>query len=286
MVRPIRAGAVVSITVAVVGCGLAFSPGASAGEAAKTAKVYIIQGVPGASVDIGVDGSSVQAGVAAKAIVGPLDISHGSHEVTFESDDWSVSTTVNVTKASTDVVLHWPADSTDEPEATVFANDVSAVAAGKARLTVAHTAVVPPADILAGGTVLFANIANGEFVTAEVPADTYNVAVVPTGQKADPLLGPLDLTVKAGLLTRVFAIGEPENGSMDAVVQELPVGKAGSPAPDSVDAGEAGLMAGVSPVGEAPSGSDADGSSQTVLLLGLLTGGVVLAGVRARRRAR
>ena len=109
--------------------------------------------------------------------------------------------------------------------------------------------MVPPADILADGTVLFSNIANGEFVTAEVPAETYNVAVVPTGQKTDPLLGPLDLPVEAGQLTRVFAIGEPENGSMDAVVQVLPVGKAGSPAPDSVDAGEAGLVAGLSPVG-------------------------------------
>ena len=52
------------------------------------------------------------------------------------------------------------------------------------------------------------------------------MAVVPTGQKQDPLLGPLDLPVKAGALTRVFAIGQPENGSMDAVVQVLPVGKA------------------------------------------------------------
>ena len=147
--------------------------------------------------------------------------------------------------------LHWPADSTDEPEATVFANDVDPVAASKARLTVAHTAVVPPADILADGTVLFSNIANGEFVTAEVPAETYNVAVVPTGQKQDPLLGPLDLPVKAGQLTRVFAIGEPENGSMDAVVQVLPVGKAGSPAPGSVDAGEAGLVAGIDPAAQA-----------------------------------
>jgi hypothetical protein len=74
-----------------------------------------------------------------------------------------------------------------------------------------------------------------------VPATTYNVAVVPTGG-GNPLLGPVDLPVAAGALTRVFAIGAPRNGSMDAVVQVLPVPTSSSGAPTTVDTGSAGLV--------------------------------------------
>ncbi|MGZ4436360.1 MAG: DUF4397 domain-containing protein [Nocardioidaceae bacterium] len=215
-------------------------PGGAA-SAAGTAQTYVVQGVPGASVDVTVDGKLVQSGVAAKQVLGPLDLSPGRHTLSFATADWTVSHTVDVT-GSQDVVLHWPADAADEPVVTVFANDVSAVRPGEGRLMVAHTAVVPPADIVADGKVLFSNIANGEFVSAVVPAATYHVAVVPTGGGA-PLLGPVALPVKADALTRVFAIGAPRNGSMDAVVQVLPVPTSGGAQPAAVHAGEAGLVA-------------------------------------------
>lgn len=283
MTRPFPTRGALATAIAVVSVGMAVQSAAAVdASAAKSASVYIIQGVPGANVDIELDGSSVEQAVAAKAIVGPIKVSHGTHEVSFSSDDWSISTSVTITKASTDVVLHWPADATNEPEATVFGNDLAAVAGGKARLTVAHTAVVPPADIVADGNVLFSNIANGEFVTADVPAATYKVAVVPTGQKGDPLLGPLDLAVKAGQLTRVFAIGEPANGSMDAVVQVLPVGETGSPAPGSVDAGSAGLVADVQPAARNSAGHETP--LALALLVGLGLGAAAVALTRARRR--
>jgi hypothetical protein len=234
------------LAVLAVGATTALSltaiPGTHAASTSSSS-VYVIQGVPGVRVDIIVDGRSVADGAAAKHVVGPLRMSVGRHHVVFSSADWTVRSSVNVDRASQDVVLHWPAKLTGKPEVTVFANDVQALAPGKGRVTVAHTAVVPPADIRVDNKVLFSNIANGEFVSAVVPATTYSVAVVPTGQRGPALLGPVDLPVKAGVLTRVFAIGQPTNGSMDAVVQVIPVAKSGSGAPGSVDAGEAGLVA-------------------------------------------
>lgn len=56
------------------------------------------------------------------------------------------------------------------------------------------------------------------------------------------MLGPVDLPVAAGALTRVFAIGAPRDGSMDAVVQVLPVPTTGSGAPATVDTGSAGFV--------------------------------------------
>ena len=234
--RHLTASALLAVLAALVGSSLV-GGAAAAKDAGST---YVVQGVPGTDVDVLVDGKSVESAVPPKKVVGPLALSPGSHTVVFRSPDWTVSKSVDVT-GSQDVVLHWPADAANKPVVTVFTNDLSPVASGKGRLIVAHTAVVPPADITAGGKTLFTNIANGEFVSAVVPATTYKVAVVPTGG-GDPLLGPVALPVAAGALTRVFAIGAPRDGSMDAVVQVLPVPTAGSGTPASVDTGSAGFV--------------------------------------------
>lgn len=236
--------------------------------AAATTTTYVVQGVPAVAVDVSVDGDLVQSGVAAKEVLPLADLAAGTHQIEFSSDDWSVGTSFEA-GGSQDLVLHWPADATDEPVVTTFANEVGPVSSGEGRVTVAHTAVVPPADILANGDTLFSNIANGEFVTAEVPSDTYSVAVVPTGG-GDPLLGPVDLPVADGALTRVFAIGAPRDGSMDAVVQVIPLGSTGA-APTSVDTGSAGLVDPAGPPTDVP-----------VALLAAL--GVALAGALGLRR--
>ena len=218
---------------------LAVTPIPSAGSA-PTSDVYILQGVPGSDVDVRLDGELLRSGVASKAVIGPLDLAPGSHTIGFESDGWAVDSTFDVQQPSEDVVVHRAADPSADPAITVFANPLGAVRAGHGRLVVAHTAVVPPADIRAGGEVIFANVANGEFASAEVPEDVYSVDVVPTGGDK-PLFGPVDLEVKAGSLTRVFAIGQPRQGGMDAIVQVLPIQESGGQAAPSVDAGMAGL---------------------------------------------
>lgn len=144
---------------------------------------------------------------------------------------------------NSDVVLHLPSAADDDPVLTVFENDLSAVPADKASLTVAHTAAVPPADIVVNGEVLFANVANGESLNLVVPVDTYNVEIVPTGETEPVILGPLDLTVKGGSLNRVFAVGDPEAQTMNVVVHVLEVGDEGSEAPDVVNTGTGGQVA-------------------------------------------
>ena len=252
----------------------------ASGHAKALDHVYLVQGVPGAPVDITIDGRAVKSAVAAKAVVGPLALTPGKHTVTFAAEGWTVSSTVTISKPSSDIVLHWPADAAKKPVVTLFANDLAPVGNGKGRLTVAHTAVVPPADIRVNDKVLFANIANGEFVTAEVPGGTYSVEVVPTGQKTNPLLGPVKLPVTSGALTRVFAIGQPSHGSMDAVVQTLPLATVGSRPPGHVEAGSAGLVA--------TSTSKSDGGpnlAMPALGFGMLALAGALAGLARRRRA-
>ena len=54
--------------------------------------------------------------------------------------------------ANATVVAHLTADG--KPALTPFVNDVSAVPAGQARVTVRHTAAAPAVDVRAAGTVV------------------------------------------------------------------------------------------------------------------------------------
>ena len=110
-----------------------------------------------------------------------------------------------------------------------------------------HTAVVPPADIRVNGRVLFANVANGESLRLVVPADTYTVEIVPAGRGRPVILGPLKLTVQAGSLNRVFAIGAPDADTMTVAVHLVDIEKAGSDRPSRVDTGSGGQAVGAQP---------------------------------------
>lgn len=266
---------------ALVLCCLPAAGTAEASQAKDRPQVYFVAGVD-LAVDVTLDGESVVT-LQPKAIHGPIAVSAGEHTVEFRSADWAAEATVTLDAPSQDVVVHRPAAATDDPTVTVFDNDVSPVAADRARITVAHTAVVPPADVRVAGKVLFANIANGEFVTAEVPEDTYAVDIVPTGGST-PLFGPVDLAVTAGALNRVFAIGQPEDGSMDAIIQVLPLRTTNVHPPADVDAGEAGLVA---PLDPEPGAERRWAAYAALLGLGLVClAWVGTAAVRATRHVR
>lgn len=236
---PLRAAAVVALTVSV--SALVTAAPATADD---TATVYLVQGVAGTTASMSVDGKVVQQSAAAKTIVGPLRLSAGVHTVAVDAPGTAQDVTSSITvKAgdNVDAVVHRQADPNAKPEITTYVNDLSAIPAGTSRLTVAHTAAVGPADIRVKQKVLFANIANGEELTLTVPAGTYPIEIVPTATTGPVVLGPVDLPVKKGTLTRVFAIGVAATGSMDAVVQELPLATRGSgSAPATVDAGNGG----------------------------------------------
>ena len=112
---------------------------------------------------------------------------------------------------------------------------------------VAHTALVPPADIQVNGDVLFENIANGESLKLTVPVATYKVAIVPTGESEPVVLGPLSLTVKGGAVNRVYAVGDPGKKTMNVAVHVIPTSSTGSDEPDDVNTGTGGQAVGISP---------------------------------------
>lgn len=240
--------------VAAVGAALVVTALAMAGlsvtpsYAAADAKVYIVQGLPGRSLDVAVDGKTVASHVKTAAVVGPFSVPGGHRKVTFSDDGTVVLERMFDVKprSSWDVVVHLPESSSD-PTVTVFRNDETSVPKGKAALVVAHTARVPDADIRVDGKVLFADVANGQSLDLVVPVATYQVAIVPAGKTKPVILGPLTLTVKGGALNRVYAIGDPAKKTMNVAVHIIALGASGSERPRRVDTGTGGQAAGYEP---------------------------------------
>jgi hypothetical protein len=234
--------------VVVVGLGLTILI-AEPSYAANNADIYVVQGLPGAAIDVSVDGHSVAKRVTTAQVVGPFKVGAGTRTVTFMKNGAVVlksAVTVAAT-SSTDVVVHLPAQASGRPIVTTFKNDLSAVPRDKASLVVAHTAAVPPADIRVDNQVLFSNVANGESLKLVVPAATYRVAIVPTGETGPALLGPLDLPVKGGSLNRVYAVGDPKNKTMNVAVHVIAVVTAGSAKPHQVNTGTGGQAVALQP---------------------------------------
>ncbi|HEY0237831.1 MAG TPA: DUF4397 domain-containing protein [Friedmanniella sp.] len=215
--------------------------------AANTADLYVVQGLPGRSVDVSVDGKQVAKSVKTAAVVGPFKVRPGSRKITFSDGGTTLLSRQFPVKArsSWDVVVHLPAGGSTEPTVTVFRNDTASVPRGKAELVVAHTATVPAADVRVNGKVLFSNIANGQSLNLTVPVATYKVAITPTGKKSPVYLGPVSLTVKGGAVNRVYALGDPDNNTMNVAVHVLATGSSGSERPKKVDTGTGGEAAGV-----------------------------------------
>lgn len=245
---------------------------AAPSDAAAGGNLYVVQGLPGKTLDISIDGKTVATGVQAAKLVGPFGVAAGKRMVTARQGGKVViqrQVTVG-SGASMDVVIHQPASPTGAPVITSYPNKLNSIPADKAALRVAHTAAVGPADIRVNGQVLFRNVANGESLDVVVPAATYKVEIVPTGATSPVVLGPLDLPVKAGYLTRVFAVGAPSQKTMTVAVGTIKLPAAGSGKPKLVNTGTGGQAAELDQARNSATSNGA-GLWAVAILAGLLT---------------
>ena len=97
------------------------------------------------------------------------------------------------------------------PVLDVFTNDVDPVAAGSGRVAVYHAANAPAVDVLVNGGPGLSDIAPGAVKSADVPTAAYDFAVTAAGTTSPVLLDLPGVTVPAGQLLQVFAVGQPGN---------------------------------------------------------------------------
>jgi hypothetical protein len=214
-------------------------------SAAGTGSVYVVHAIAGTTAQISLDGEVLQASAAPKSVIGPLQLSEGQHVLEFKTGSTVlVSARFTVTAGDQlDVVGHRAADRAMTPLITVFRNDLSPVAPGKTRLVVSHVAVAEPADIRLDGKPYFRNVANAESLSVVVPAGSYSLDIVPTATASKSILEPVRINLEAGTLTRVFAFGNPDENTSDAIVQVLKVPVVGANAPTFVHTGDGGQAA-------------------------------------------
>ena len=120
---------------------------------------------------------------------------------------------------------------------------MSAVPAGKARLTVRHDAAAPAVDVRAGGTAVITNLTNPNEKSLVTAAGTVSADVVLAGTTT-VAIGPADLTLKEGTSTIVYAWGSASQNNLKLAVQTI---SGMHSSPGGVNAGTGGQAAAGSP---------------------------------------
>ena len=200
---------------------------ASAGAAAPAeVTVTLLHGIPGATVDVAVDGAVVIAGFE-PGTTEDLSAFAGQTLANVEvraagTTDVVIGPIASLTvpgAGNWTVVAHLQADGT--PTLTPFENDVSELAPGQARLTVRHTAAAPAVDIiLADGSRPFTNLSNPNEAAADLPAGPIAGAqIAPTG--GEPLAPVPDVDLVAGTNLIVYAVGSLEAGTLTIYTQSI-----------------------------------------------------------------
>jgi hypothetical protein len=204
----------------------------SPASAADDPQVMLLHGIPGATVDVAVDGSVVIPGFepgdmqdltsfAGQTLKNVEVRAAGTTDVVIGPiAELAVPASGNVT-----VVAHLDADG--KPTLTPFVNDISPTEAGQGRLTVRHTAAAPAVDIVLGDSRPFTNLVNGKEGSADLPAGAIAGAkVAPTG--ADPIADVPTVELKAGSNLIVYAVGSLADNTFTYFTQEL-TGLGGAP---------------------------------------------------------
>ena len=207
-----------------------------AGAAEGDGTVYVVHGVPGATVDVYVNGTNTLPNFTPGKVAGPLSLPAGNYAIKIfkAGDDPATASAVidqSVTlPAGSNASLVAGLNASGKPTLFTFVNNVSATAAGQGRLAVADTAAAPAVDVLADGNAAFTNLQNGKEDTSDLAAGTVSASVVAAGTTSPALIGPADVPVTAGMLTVVYAIGAPEAAgtasTLGVVTQQIPLAAA------------------------------------------------------------
>ncbi|WP_457946020.1 DUF4397 domain-containing protein [Pseudarthrobacter sp. alpha12b] len=190
----------------------------------ETAKLSVLHGVPGLTVDVWVDGKLTLDDFKPGTLAGPLTVPDGDHKIAITGADATSADNPVIGPVNVDLeagedytaVAHLAADGT--PTATLFTNNTKASPDGKGKLTVRHVAAAPAVDVLAGGTAVVKGLTNPDEKTRTLKAGTISASVAAAGTTA-PLIGPADVTIAEGKNTIVYAWGSLADDNLGLAVQ-------------------------------------------------------------------
>ncbi|MGI9615330.1 MAG: DUF4397 domain-containing protein [Acidimicrobiales bacterium] len=213
--------------------------------AASEAGIQLLHGIPGAEVDVYVNGTAIATGFEAGTIAGPIAMAPGDYEVALyastdlppadmadRSDEALFTQTVPVGGSAASVVAHLSADG--DVAISPFLEQLSAVDPGQGRLMIRHLMATGDAEATVNGEVV-GSLAPGEEAAIEVDAGPIEVEIIGSDGAA---LASASIAVDDGELVALSAIGAP-GSSAELVVQRYS-GLATAPA--AVPTGNSGLL--------------------------------------------
>jgi hypothetical protein len=235
----------IGMTAGTLGALVALGGLAPAQAADDVAKLSVLHGVPGLTVDVYVNDKLTLDDFKPGDLAGPLDLPAGTYKVAITASDAADASAPVIgpidlpLEAGKNYTATANLDADGKPTATLFTNDISQLAAGEGRLTVRHVAAAPAVDVLANGAVAITALTNPNESVLTLPAGTISASVAATGT-TDPVIGPADVNVAEGTNTIVYAWGSLTDKNLALAVQTI--GGLHSN-PHSIPAGEAGLVA-------------------------------------------
>ena len=215
----------------------------SQAQAATTATVSVVHGVPDTPVNVFVNGKLTLTDFKPGTVAGPLQLPAGSYTVTvFPASNLKgtgtpvIQATAKLTGGeNATLVAHLSA--AGKPVLTAFVNDTAPIAAGKARVVVRHTAAAPTVDVRANAQAAFKDLANPNQMMADLSAGSVSADVVLAGTST-VVIGPAKLDLAEGTETIVYAVGSANAKTLSLVVQKI---TGLSSPPSGMPAGSGGL---------------------------------------------
>ncbi len=214
---------------------------------AQNASVRVVHGIPGPDVSPDVDPDlpvdvlvndavCLLSGFTFGDVAGPFTIPGGTYNVkislanTLEpcSGDAVIAADVPIGEsANVSIVAHL--DMNGAPTASLFTNDVSTPAAGKARLIAHHVAAAPTVDLLVPGRILgstpalfvpsVSNTPGANQAAAEIPAESSVISILPPG--GSDALFFRGVALKPGVTYTAYAVGSLTNGTFTIIVDQI-----------------------------------------------------------------
>lgn len=243
-----------TLTAALAAAALAVIPATAAtADSHETAQVTVVHGVPDLAVDVFADGDVLLEDFNFTDVV-TTDLPGGTYSIavgpTGEGVDAAVLGPIDVTvEAGSSYAIAAHLDADGGPTATVFeVNNAEGISAF-------HTAAFPAVAIVAGGEIQADDLTNGNAAQLDLPAGTElpGVGVAAAGDTTLALEAG-DVTIPEGQRILAFAVGTPDDESLQLVVEVVDVLAAAADAddegddveaPTSVDSGTGGLNTGL-----------------------------------------
>lgn len=223
---------------------VALSGGTAAAQDGTT--ITLLHGIPGATVDVAVDGDVLLPGFepgatqdltafAGQTLTNIEVRAAGTEDVVIGPiDELAVPGSGNWT-----VLAHLDADGA--PALTPFENNTGTTADGEGRLTVRHAAAAPAVDLVVGDARPIEGAENGASAELDLPAgEIAGAQIAPAG--GDPIADVPTVDLGAGTNLIVYAVGSLADETFTFYTQEIEVGVDaaggdGTPAPTAVNTG-------------------------------------------------